>query len=649
MTDERRDTAMRPHRWTATIVAAGLLIFGLPAPLAHADSDQTTIVVTVEAAEPDPAQAATDAITEAGGDVSKVVPITDTTVAVTVSADATEAKAIGAAADDADGVVAAEPSRTVHPTSTNDTWYPYLWDINNGTESTYGVQAEDAWPTSTGSGVVVGVIDTGITAHPDLTGSSSSIVGGNVVAGYDFISSSSSAGDGDGWDGDPTDEGDYTDTESSSWHGTHVSGTIAAIKGNSTGIAGVAPSAKVQPIRVLGSAGGSDYDVAAAITWGAGLSVIGVPDNPTPAKVLNLSLGGGGSCPTDVQTAIDAAVDAGTVVVVAAGNETSAISSFFPANCNHVVRVVATGHDGTRAWYSNYGTSSVPATVSAPGGSATTGSDSDYRHWIWSTWNDGSTTAGSPTYTGMIGTSMAAPHVAGVAALVAAAEPGLSVSAITDILTSTAIAPVSCTADACGAGIVNAAAAVAAASGSTPTPTPTPTPATLALADVTFSRAPVVGATIAAQTTASPSEAALAYSWTVSGAVMSTAASYTPSAADAGKTLSLTVIATLDSQTVTKSVSAVIASGSLTKVSSPKATGTFKVGRKVKATKGSWSPVPTSYKYQWYRSGKKISHATKSTYKLTRSDRHKKISVKVTVSLAGYVSASATSSSHKVK
>jgi hypothetical protein len=113
--------------------------------------------------------------------------------------------------------------------------------------------------------------------------------------------------------------------------------------------------------------------------------------------------------------------------------------------------------------------------------------------------------------------------------------------------------------------------------------------------------------------------------------------------------LSLTVIATLDSQTVTKSVTAVIASGSLTKVSSPKATGTFKVGRKVKATKGSWSPVPTSYKYQWYRSGKKISHATKSTYKLTRSDRRKKISVKVTVSLAGYVSASATSSSHKVK
>jgi serine protease len=638
---------MHPYRWTATTVAAGLLILGLPAPLAQADSDQTTIVVTVEAAEPDPAKAAATAITDAGGDVSKVVPITDTTVVVTVDANATQAAQIGRVAGEEDGVVAAEPSHKVHPTTTDDTYYPYLWDINNGADSTYGVKAEDAWPTSTGTGVVVGVIDTGITAHPDLTGSSSAIVGGNVLAGYDFISDSTSAGDGNGWDSNPTDEGDYTDTESSSWHGTHVAGTVAAIRNNNTGITGVAPGAKVQPIRVLGRGGGTDYDVAAAITWGAGLHVEGVTDNPTPAKVLNLSLGGTAACPTSVQTAIDAAVDAGTVVVVAAGNESSAISTSFPANCNHVIRVVATGHDGTRAWYSNYGTASVPATISAPGGSANTGTDSDFRHWILSTWNDGTTTAGNPAYTYMIGTSMAAPHVAGVAALVAAADPGLTVAQLTDILTSTAKATAGCSTDACGAGIVDAPAAVAAAD-QTPSPSPTPTVTAPTVGAVTISGSPIVGSTLTATAPVTPADAAVTWQWTIDGAVVSSVSTYTPVAGDVGKDVVAQATASHDGQTVSQTASVRIASGSLALIAKPKATGTFKVGKKVKATTGSWSPTPATYKYQWYRSGKKISHATKSTYELTRSDRHKKITVKVTVSLAGYLPASATSSSHKV-
>lgn len=646
---------MYPYRWAATTVAAGLLIFGSPAPLAHADADQTTIVVTVEAAAPDPAQAATEAITDAGGEVSKVIPITDTTVAVTVDADATQAAQISTIAGKQDAVVAAEPSHKVHATSTDDTYYPYLWDINNGADSTYGVKAEDAWPTSTGTGVVVGVIDTGITAHPDLTGSSSAIVGGNVIAGYDFITDSTSAGDGNGWDNNPTDEGDFTDTEPSSWHGTHVSGTIAAIRNNNTGVTGVAPGAKVLPIRVLGRGGGTDYDVAAAITWGAGLHVEGVTDNPTPAKVLNLSLGGAAACPTSVQTAIDDAVAAGTVVVVAAGNESSAISTSFPANCSGVIRVVATGHDGTRAWYSNYGTASVPATVSAPGGSASTGSDSDFRHWIWSTWNNGATTTGSPDYTGMIGTSMAAPHVAGVAALVAAADPELSPAQITSVLTSTATSAVSCTTDACGAGIVDAPAAVAAA-GETPSPTPSPSPTVSAptvtaptVGTVTISGSPIVGSALTASAPITPADAAVTWQWTIDAAVVSSATTYTPVAGDVGKDVIALVTATHDGQTVTQSASVRIASGSLGLIAKPKATGTFKVGRKVKATNGGWSPVPATYTYQWYRSGKKISKATKSTYKLTRSDRHKRITVKVTVNLAGYLSASATSSSHKVK
>jgi len=643
---------MRRHVWTAA-VTAGLLLFGLPAPLAHADGQadpgQTTIVVTVEPHQGDPAAAASDAITEVGGEVTKVVPITDTTVAVTVDATTSQAEQLGEAAETQDGVVAAEPSRKVYPTSTDDTLYDYLWDLNNGADSTYGVNAEDAWPTSTGTGVVVGVIDTGITAHPDLTASSSAIVGGNVVAGYDFITSPTSAGDGGGWDDDPTDEGDYH-TENgtpvdSSWHGTHVSGTIAAIANNGRDIAGVAPDAEVQPIRVLGRDGGSDYDVAAAITWGAGLHVDGVPDNPTPAAVLNLSLGGGGVCPTSIQTAIDGAVAAGTIVVVAAGNDGSPLSTTFPANCDHVVNVVATGHDGTRSWYSNYGTASVPATVSAPGGSASSGSDGDYRHWIWSTWNSGTTTGGSPTYTGMIGTSMAAPHVAGVAALVKAADSGLTVAEVTDILTSTAKASAGCSTTECGAGIVDAAAAVAAA-GHVPSPPPSVAPTLESLA---ISGSPIVGSTLTASASVTPSDASLAWQWTISGSVVSTSSSYTPVSADVGQDVVVQAVASHDGHSVSQTASVRISSAALSLVSRPKATGTFRVGHKVKASKGSWSPTPATYHYQWYRSGKKISKATKSTYKLTRSDRKKKITVKVTVTLPGYLTASATSSSHKVK
>jgi serine protease len=638
-------TFMHPHVWTATTVAAGLLVFGLPATPSYAAGDQTTIVVTVDAAEPDAAKAATDAISQAGGQIRKVKPITDTTVAVTVAASSTQAAGIGARADAVDGVVAAEPARKVYPTSTNDTLYSRMWDLNNSVDSTYGVDAEDAWPTSTGTGVVVGVIDTGITAHPDLTNSSTDIVGGNVVAGYDFISDSTSAGDGNGWDSNPTDEGDYSDTESSSWHGTHVAGTIAAIKDNNTGIVGVAPGAKVQPIRVLGRAGGSDYDLAAAITWGAGLSVDGVADNPTPAAVLNLSLGGESpSCPTAVQTAIDAAVSAGTMVVVAAGNSNVALSGFFPANCNHVVRVVATGNDGTMSWYSNYGTSDMPATVSAPGGSASTGTDTNYRHWIWSTWNLGSTTAGSPGYTGMVGTSMAAPHVAGVAALVKAADPTLTVSELTDILTSTTKAPVSCTTNACGAGIVDATAAVDATQSGTSPRLVSPT-----LASVTISGTPIVGSPLTASASFTPSDAELSWKWTINGTVVSTTSAYRPVVADVGKDLIVEVVATHDAQTATKTASVRVAAAAVVSTGTPTITGKFKVGKRVRAVVGSWSPLPAGYTYRWYRNGKAIAKATKSSYKLTRSDHNKKVSVRVTAWLPGYLSTTAASTAHKVK
>src|SRR5690606_7514122 len=120
----------------------------------------------------------------------------------------------------------------------------------------------------------------------------------------------------------------------SSWHGTHVAGTIAAVTNNGIGVAGVAYNAKVVPVRVLGKCGGLTSDIADAIVWASGGSVTGVPSNPYPADVINMSLGGGGSCSSTTQAAINTARSNGTVVVVAAGNENTNASNSNPANCN---------------------------------------------------------------------------------------------------------------------------------------------------------------------------------------------------------------------------------------------------------------------------------------------------------------------------
>src|SRR5690606_31257016 len=155
-----------------------------------------------------------------------------------------------------------------------------------------------------GNGVVVAVLDTGITRHGDLDA--------NVLPGYDFISDAGKANDGDGRDNDPSDPGDWVTlnqcpggnrAENSSWHGTHVAGTIAAVTNNAKGVAGTAFGARILPVRVLGTCGGYDSDIADAIVWAAGGSVSGVPTNANPAEVINLSLGGGGACGRTSQNA----------------------------------------------------------------------------------------------------------------------------------------------------------------------------------------------------------------------------------------------------------------------------------------------------------------------------------------------------------
>ena len=329
----------------------------------------------------------------------------------------------------------------------NDTRFSEQWGFGTSNAS---INVRPAWDKATGAGVVVAVIDTGITNHPDLNA--------NLLPGYDFISDAAMARDGGGRDNNPNDEGDWyaanecgsgIPASNSSWHGTHVAGTVAAVTNNSTGVAGTAFNAKVVPVRVLGKCGGYTSDIADAIVWASGGTVSGVPANANPAEVINMSLGGGGSCSTTYQTAINGAVSRGTTVVVAAGNSNTNVSSSVPANCANVIAVAATTSAGARASFSNYGTG---IDISAPG------------QGILSTLNSGTTVPGTASYASYNGTSMAAPHVAGVVALIQSVAPtALSPAAIESLLKSTARPLPGACSGGCGAGIVDADAAVTAA------------------------------------------------------------------------------------------------------------------------------------------------------------------------------------------
>lgn len=287
----------------------------------------------------------------------------------------------------------------------NDPQYPQQWGYQ---DADAGIRANEAWDTATGSGVVVAVLDTGITTHSDLNA--------NVIAGYDFVSDATAARDGNGRDSNPADQGDWyaagecgqISGANSSWHGTHVAGTVAALTNNGVGVAGTAFNAKIQPVRVLGKCGGSISDIADAIIWASGGSVSGIPANATPAEVINLSLGGGGTCSTTMQSAINGAVSRGTTLAIAAGNSNANTSNFTPANCNNVIAVASVTSTGQRSSFSNYG---ALIDIAAPGSS------------IVSTLNAGTTTPGTESYATYSGTSMATPHVAGVIALLQSVSP----------------------------------------------------------------------------------------------------------------------------------------------------------------------------------------------------------------------------------
>ena len=376
----------------------------------------------------------------------------------------------------ADGIEAVEPdmhmtaldnSSTEDSNVPNDPHFSEQWDMTSGS---YGVNATNAWSQSTGKGITVAVIDTGIlTNHPDMEG--------QLLPGYDFISDAERARDNDGYDADPSDEGDWAEPgacpsrsgaskgQSSSWHGSHVAGTIAAHTNNNGGVAGVAPDAKIVPIRVLGRCGSTSADTIDAITWASGGEVNGVPVNKNPARIINMSMGGPGTCPRFYQKTINAAVARGAVIVAAAGNEDQDASKVAPASCENVVTVGASTNNGVRSPFSNYGAS---VDISAPGGNM------DVETGILSLTDKSTTAPQDSTYATMVGTSQAAPHVAGTIALMLAANPDLKAEEIVTTLQKTATPMAGCDRDACGAGIVNAASAVAQVSGKSSKPSAPP-------------------------------------------------------------------------------------------------------------------------------------------------------------------------------
>jgi serine protease len=325
------------------------------------------------------------------------------------------------------------------------------------TQDLSATDAVSAWAITTGSaGTVIADVDTGVRFdHPDLLRAG---FGGRLLPGYDFVDQDYSrtspynalgtyliANDGDGWDPDPSDPGDWvsaTDLKNplfppadcgdpttqgpvdSSWHGTRVSGVLGAITNNGTGIAGMTWNPYILPVRALGKCGGYDSDIIAGIQWAVGMSVSGVPDNPYPADIINLSLGGTGSCGSDYTNLINSLTPMGVLVVASAGNGGASVDA--PGNCPGVLAVAGLRNVGTKVGYSSFG---PEVGIAAPAGNCVTSSGACLRS-IDTTTNLGTTVPGANSYTDQtnvnLGTSFSAPIVSGIAALMRAVNANLT-------------------------------------------------------------------------------------------------------------------------------------------------------------------------------------------------------------------------------
>ncbi len=299
-----------------------------------------------------------------------------------------------------------------------DTYYPLQWNYPL-------IHLPQAWDITTGSSnVIVAVVDTGVRLdHPDLQG--------QFVPGYDFISDSARARDGNGIDPDPNDPGDRgSGAGASSFHGTHVAGTIAAATNNGIGVAGVAWGVKVMPVRVLGVNGGTQYDVLQGVRYAAGLENDSGTLPVNRADIINLSLGGGGPSDTAQAVYTDARA-AGVIVVAAAGNDASSARAF-PASYVGVVSVAAVDLNRNPAPYSNFG---QDVDIAAPGGDTSVDRNADgYADGVLSTLADDSVSPPAFVYAFYQGTSMATPHVSGVFALMRSIDPNISPDTIDALL-----------------------------------------------------------------------------------------------------------------------------------------------------------------------------------------------------------------------
>ncbi|MGM0929146.1 MAG: S8 family serine peptidase [Actinomycetota bacterium] len=501
----------------------------------------------------------------------------------------------------------AEQDVLLHPTLVpDDPHFTDLWSYQN---TTAGIALPETWERSTGKDTVVAVIDTGITNHSDLNE--------NLVPGYDMISSYGLSRDGDGRDPNPQDEGDWcpSDSSSSSWHGTHVAGTIGAIAGNGKGIAGVAYDTKIMPIRALGTCGGYLSDAADGVRWAAGGSVYGVPSNPIKADVVNMSLGGESFCGYSMQSAINFAVEQGTTVVVSAGNDRSPAAYYSPAGCENVITVAASGPTGNPSYYTNYGSA---VDVTAPGG------DANYaRGSILSTVNTGSTVPEAEGYGSMQGTSMAAPHVAGIAALLKSAKPTLTPAEIETALKQTA-RPITGYYGEYGAGLVSALASLGSL-------VPSITSGT-----VTVSGAPVVDSTLSVDPGTWTTGTALSYQWFRDDAAISgaTATRYTLSAEDVGSSVAVRVSGTKAGYLGASVLSdAQIIQPGTFDVPTPVILGTAKVGQRLTVDSGVW-PRGTTLVHTWYRDGSPLLEHDE--YRLREDDLGSVFSVYISGEKPGY-------------
>ncbi len=400
----------------------------------------------------------------------------------TIDSDASLASTLARLRDDP-AVEYAEPDyrRFVRAVPNDPLFQAGQWHLKNDGSTPSAIDAVGAWDsTQGGDDIVIAIVDTGVRFdHPDLQRVAS---GGRLLDGYDFITDTVTANDGDGPDADAADPGDWCLGSESSWHGTRVSGIVGAMTDNATGVAGITWQGRILPVRGLGRCGGDDSDIIAGVLWAAGIHVNGVPDNPEPASIINLSLGSVGPCTASWRDAISQVVARGVLVVVSAGNEGGPVDS--PANCPGVAAVAGLRHAGTKVGFSSLGRE---ITVSAPGGNCVNPSGACLFS-IDTTSNAGLTSPGANTYTSQanlnVGTSFAAPIVAGIAALMKSVNRPLDSARLIARLQSGAkpfpksadaaipdchvpagasdrqTGECNCTTDTCGAGMANAHGAV---------------------------------------------------------------------------------------------------------------------------------------------------------------------------------------------